>query len=228
MDRVREVFEASTDFTVGLEEEFALLDPESLDLVQRFDELFAACQDDPVLARAAAGELITSEIEIRSERGETFAAATESLAEARRRLFALAAERGVALGSMGTHPWAPYLEQGIIGTEHYRRVADGLQYVAWRNNTFGLHVHVGIRGADRAIAVCDAMRERMPLLLAGTASSPFRGGRAPGVREGRRPPSTRCARRPSRAASRDAGSRSRSGTSGPTRASWSCWRAPGR
>ena len=73
MARVHEAFEASTDFTVGIEEEFAILDPDTLSLDQRFEELKAASEADPVLADSAAGELIRSEIEIRSGRGETFA-----------------------------------------------------------------------------------------------------------------------------------------------------------
>jgi len=67
--------EESTEFTVGLEEEFALLDPISLGLVPRFEELRDAAQADPVLAESIAGELISSEIEIRSGRGADFAAA---------------------------------------------------------------------------------------------------------------------------------------------------------
>ena len=73
MPRVREVFEASTDFTVGLEEEFAILDPRTLSLDHRFEELRGLAQEDPVLAESVAGELIRSEIEIRSGRGESFA-----------------------------------------------------------------------------------------------------------------------------------------------------------
>src|SRR5919197_3042101 len=72
MDEAQERFEGSTDFTIGLEEEFALVNPETLELEQRFEELYAACLDDPVLAESAAGELIASEIEIRSGRAETF------------------------------------------------------------------------------------------------------------------------------------------------------------
>ena len=91
MPRVREVFEASTDFTVGIEEEFAILDPRTLSLDQRFEELRVAAQDDPVLAESVAGELIKSEIEIRSGRGENFADAVARQRDARSRLFALAA-----------------------------------------------------------------------------------------------------------------------------------------
>ena len=139
-----ELFATSTDATVGLEEEFAVLDAASLDLVPRFEELRdLAIADDPVLAEAIAGELISSEIEIRSGRGEDVHDALRRQRDVRNRLFSLAESRGVALGATGTHPWADYREQHNIDTEHYRRVVDGLRYVARRNNTFSLHVHVG-------------------------------------------------------------------------------------
>jgi glutamate---cysteine ligase / carboxylate-amine ligase len=185
MARVHEAFEASTDFTVGIEEEFAILDPDTLSLDQRFDELKEASASDPVLAGAVAGELICSEIEIRSGRGEGFAEASALQREARTRLFRLASERGMLLAATGTHPWSPWQEQRIIDTEHYRRVAEGLQYVAWRNNTFSLHVHMGIRGADRAVKVCDRLRPVLPEVLALSANSPFLDGRHSGLHSAR-------------------------------------------
>ena len=93
--------------------------------------------------------------------------------------------QGVALGATGTHPWADYREQPIIDTEHYRRVADGLKYVAWRNNTFSLHVHVGVRDIDRAIRAIDRLRPVLPLLLAISANSPFLDGRDSGLHSAR-------------------------------------------
>jgi carboxylate-amine ligase len=178
-------FEESTDFTVGLEEEFALLHPSSLGLVARFEDLRDAGRADPVLAESIAGELISSEIEIRSGRCLDLAAALAAQRDRRRRLFALASEHGVALGATGTHPWSDYRDQKIIDTEHYRRVEDGLKYVAWRNNTFSMHVHVGVRGADRAVHVCDRLRPVLPLLLAISANSPFLDGRDSGLHSAR-------------------------------------------
>jgi carboxylate-amine ligase len=185
VDTARAAFAESTDFTVGLEEEFALLDPGTLDLVPRFEEFRDAAASDPVLAASIAGELISSEIEIRSGKGEDFASAIVAQRDHRRRLFALAAERGIALGATGTHPWADYREQRIIDTEHYRRVESELQYVAWRNNAFSLHVHVGIRDSDRAVAVCDRLRPVLPTLLAVSASSPFLDGGDSGLHSAR-------------------------------------------
>jgi carboxylate-amine ligase len=185
LNSARVAFDASTDFTVGLEEEFALLDAVELGLVPRFEEVRDAAASDPVLAEAIAGELIASEIEIRSGRGEDLKGAIAAQRDRRRRLFAVAGECGVALGSTGTHPWSDYRAQPIIDTEHYRRVEDGLKYVAWRNNTFSLHVHVGIRGADRAVAICDRLRPVLPLLLAISANSPFLDGRDSGLHSAR-------------------------------------------
>jgi glutamate---cysteine ligase / carboxylate-amine ligase len=185
MTQVREVFEASTDFTVGLEEEFAILDPRTLSLDHRFEELRELAQEDPVLAESVAGELIRSEIEIRSGRGETFADAVGRQRDARSRLFALAATNDALLGATGTHPWSPWQEQRIIDTDHYRQVEELLQYVAWRNNTFSLHVHVGVRGAERAVRVCDRLRAVMPELLAISANSPFLDGRHSGLHSAR-------------------------------------------
>ncbi|HEV7493142.1 carboxylate-amine ligase, partial [Baekduia sp.] len=184
-DRAAAAFAASTDWTVGLEEEFAILD-DGLHLVPRFEELRdAATESDPVLTESIAGELISSEIEIRSGRGNDLHDAQARQRDVRRRLFDLAAARGVQLGATGTHPWADYREQPNIDTEHYRRVVDGLQYVARRNNTFSLHVHVGVRGADRAVRICDRLRPVLPLLLAISANSPFVDGRSSGLHTAR-------------------------------------------
>jgi carboxylate-amine ligase len=186
LDTARAAFDASTDFTVGLEEEFAILDPDTLGMVPRFDELReAATVGDPRLAESISGELIASEIEIRSGRGEDLAAARAAQQDLRRRLFALADARGAELGSTGTHPFSDYREQLIIQTDHYQRVEEGLRYVAWRNNTFALHVHVGIHGADRAVAVCDRLRPVLPVLLAISADSPFLDGRDSGLHTAR-------------------------------------------
>jgi glutamate---cysteine ligase / carboxylate-amine ligase len=181
LDLARETFESSTDFTIGLEEEFAILDPATLELEQRFEEVYAACQRDDLLADSAAGELIASEIEIRSGRAATFSEAMALQRERRGRLFELVEGMGLALGAMGTHPWAGYLDQRIIDTPHYNRLRHELGYVAQRNNTWSMHVHMGVRGADRAIAVCDWLRELLPTLLAISANSPFLDRRDSGL-----------------------------------------------
>jgi carboxylate-amine ligase len=172
-----ERFATSVDLTVGLEEEFALLDPETLELVPRFEPLVEASEsEDPALRAQITGELICSELEIISGRGDDLAHAIEQQTAHRARLVEHVERHDTALASIGTHPWADYREQLNIDTEHYRRVVDGLGYVARRNNTFSLHVHVGVRGVDRAVAVCDRLRPILPLFLALSASSPLLEG----------------------------------------------------
>jgi carboxylate-amine ligase len=168
----REGFEAGQDLTVAVEEEFAILDPSTHGLVNRFEE-FAEAAVGTDLEGHLVGELIASEVEIRTGRCETFGEAAAKMVERRRQLLELAGRLDAALCGTGTHPWSPWQEQRIIDTPHYRRNDEILRYVVWRNNSFGLHVHVGIRGADRAIAVTNALRSFLPELLAFSASSPF-------------------------------------------------------
>jgi len=170
--QAREQFETATDFTVAVEEEFAILDPETLDLMNRFEDVHAAARGTS-LQEHLVGELIASEVEVRTGRCETFADVPATMAERRTQLQTLVEPMGFLLGATGTHPWADWKAQRIIDTPHYRRNDELLRYVVWRNNTFGLHVHVAINGPDRAIAVAGAMRNFLPELLTLSASSPF-------------------------------------------------------
>lgn len=164
-------FATATDFTVGMEEEFQLIDPVRHDLISRFEELRDAA--DGELRASMCGELISSELELRTSRAETFALAAGQLAELREALLRLAHLHGVGIGATGTHPFSSWRDQRIIDTPHYRAVEETLKYVAWRNNTWSCHIHVGIRGVDRAVALCDALRGYLPHLLALSANSPF-------------------------------------------------------
>ena len=166
---VRERFDASTDFTVGIEEEYQLLDPQTLALTNRFEEVVDAA--DPVFRERLAGELIASEVEYRTVKHDTFASAARDLVEGRLATIALAERLGIAIGVSGVHPFSTWTDQRIIDTPHYRRVEGGLGYVAWTNNTWSIHLHCGVRGADRAIAVSSALRSVLPELLALSANS---------------------------------------------------------
>jgi glutamate---cysteine ligase / carboxylate-amine ligase len=182
--QARAQFESATDFTVAVEEEFAILDPDSLDLTSRFEDVQAAARGT-ALEGHLVGELIASEVEIRTGKQETFADVPGALAERRAQLRSLVEPMGLLLGATGTHPWADWKKQRIIDTPHYRRNDELLRYVVWRNNTFGLHVHVAISGPDRAIAVVGAMRNFLPELLALSASSPFVEGVNTGLHSAR-------------------------------------------
>src|SRR6185437_16321250 len=178
--RNREEFETGTDLTVAVEEEFALLDPETLELTNRFESLKAAA-DQTDFADHVVGELIASEVEIRTGRCTSFQEAAAKMQERRSQIHALAREQQLALGATGTHPWSRWQDQRIIDTPHYRRNDELLRYVVWRNNTFGLHVHVGIAGADRAIAVNEVRRNFLREFLGCWESSPFVEGFISGI-----------------------------------------------
>src|SRR6266540_7261000 len=139
----REQYESADDLTVAVEEEFAILDPATLSLTNRFEELQAAARGTP-LEEHLVGELIASEVEVRTGRCEDFAEAAARMGERRAELFALADPLGIALGGTATHPWSSWKDQRMIDTPHYRRNDEILKYVVWRNNSFGIHVHVGI------------------------------------------------------------------------------------
>ncbi len=170
-DEVEARFEQALDFDLGLEEEFQILEPSSLALTPGFEVLRDAAP--PRLRERIAGELLRSEIEVSTPRTLHFGPAARELLLNRSELFALAEAQGFALGATGTHPFSNWKDQEIIDTPHYRLVEDRLKYVAWRNNTWAAHVHVGVRGLDRAVSVCDRLREYLPYLLALSANSPF-------------------------------------------------------
>src|SRR6188508_3536463 len=182
--QARAQFEAATDFTVAVEEEFAILDQESLDLTNRFEDVQAAARGT-ALEEHLVGELIASEVEVRTGKQSSFADVPGVIAERRTQLQSLVEPMGLMLGATGTHPWANWKKQRIIDTPHYRRNDELLRYVVWRNNTFGLHVHVAINGPDRAIAVMAGLRNFLPELLALSASSPFVEGVNSGLHSAR-------------------------------------------
>jgi carboxylate-amine ligase len=172
LDAARALFDSADDFTVGVEEEFAILDPATLDMTAGFERIDEAARSGP-LAGMVAGELIRSEVEVRTGRCETFPEAAEAMARRRLDLLDVSERVGYSLAATGTHPFARWQDQAVIDTPHYHLVESTLRYVAWRNNTFGIHVHVGISGPDRAVKVCDGLRAYLPELLALSASSPF-------------------------------------------------------
>src|SRR5215467_10167702 len=101
----REAFDAGTDLTVAVEEEFALLDPQTLELTNRFEEVYAAAVETD-LAPNIVGELIASEVEVRTGRCESFAEAAAAMAERRAQIHAVTRDLQLALGGVATHPWS--------------------------------------------------------------------------------------------------------------------------
>jgi carboxylate-amine ligase len=173
LEQARRQFDEADDFTIAVEEEFAILDPATLEMTAGFERFRQAAEGHPSLDGMVAGELIRSEVEIKTGKCESFTEAAEAMARRRIDLLELADGLGYRLCAAGTHPWSRWQDQQVIDTPHYHIVESTLRYVAWRNNTFGLHVHVAVRGADRAIAVNNALRTVLPELLALSGSSPW-------------------------------------------------------
>jgi glutamate---cysteine ligase / carboxylate-amine ligase len=172
-------------FTVGVEEELMLLDPESLDLAQRIETILT---DVPAeFEGQVKPELMQSFLEIATKPHPNVVSAGEELRALRKSLTSVAEGQGLYVGAAGTHPFARWEDQLIVDAERYHRIVDELQYVVRQFLIFGTHVHVGIEGADRAIYVADGLRRYVPLLLALSTNSPFLRGVRTGMLSSRIP-----------------------------------------
>ncbi len=167
-------FEPSPRPTLGIEEEFQLCDPQSGDLVPKADEIMAAA--DPELRKRLSYDLLLTLVEANTGVSETVEEGIEDLLDKRRRVQTLAEASGCTLWMTGTHPYADPKEQQIVDTPDYHWVRDQLGYVALRNITFGLHVHVGVDDAERAVYIANRMRLWIGPLIALAANSPYLDG----------------------------------------------------
>jgi carboxylate-amine ligase len=173
--RLRAPFEARTAMTVGLEEELMLLDPATLDLAPCAPEVLARLGDDARFKE----EMPAAQLEIVGPPAATVGEAAAAVATARRDLVA-AAEGLAVLGGAGVHPFAA--GEGVLnGGERYEAIAAEFGAVARRQLVFGLHVHVAVPGADRALAVYNALRGELPALAALGAASPWYEGADTGL-----------------------------------------------
>jgi carboxylate-amine ligase len=177
-------FGAGPPFTIGIEEEYMLLDPVSLDLVQRADRVLASVRDVE-LGVALSQELFQSLLEARTPVCASTAEAEPVLRQIRAQVGELSAALGVRFGSAGTHPFSLFERQHITQRDRYSALVDQLQYIARRELIFGLHVHVAVDGADKAVALMRALVGHLPELLALSASSAFWRGAPTGLASSR-------------------------------------------
>jgi carboxylate-amine ligase len=155
-------------FTIGIEEELMILDAESLELVNAIESLL---EDAPT--GEIKPELMESVLEISTDPCADMTEAGVQLRGLRRQVSDTAARRNLTIGSAGTHPFAMWEDQRIVARPRYRDLISALRFVARQELIFGMHVHVGIDGPDKAIHVANGMRVHMPVLLALSANSPF-------------------------------------------------------
>jgi carboxylate-amine ligase len=173
-------FGSSSPFTVGIEEEYMLLDPDTLDLVQRADTVLDADREG-AFAGAVTCELFQSEIEGHTTTCSSVDDADAQLRRLREHLRQVLADAGLVLGSAGTHPFALYEDQRITDRERYHGIVEKVQYPARRELVFGLHVHVGVPDPETAVRVMNALQRHVPELVALSASSPFWRGLPTGL-----------------------------------------------
>jgi glutamate---cysteine ligase / carboxylate-amine ligase len=179
-------FGAGEPYTLGIEEEYMLLDPESFDLVQRIDTVLAAIVGHADEARMKP-ELMQSVLEVATPVCRNAGDAGVELRSLRRTVRDIAAANGLRVGSAGTHPFSLFERQRITARDRYRALVDQMQYVARRELIFGLHVHVAVDNPDKAINVVNGVLVDLPLLLALSASSPFWRGEPTGLASTRQP-----------------------------------------
>jgi glutamate---cysteine ligase / carboxylate-amine ligase len=177
-------FGATPPFTLGVEEEYMLLDPESFDLVQHVDTVLTAVRDDGFVERIGP-ELMQSAVEISTPVCRTAGDIDRELRRLRGYVSDIAREKDLRVGSAGTHPFSLFEQQRITARDRYRNLVDQLQYVARRELIFGLHVHVSVDGPDKAIHVMSALLTHLSELLALSANSPFWRGEATGLASSR-------------------------------------------
>jgi glutamate---cysteine ligase / carboxylate-amine ligase len=170
------------DYTIGIEEELMILDAESLELVNAVESLLEGQSPERVKP-----ELMESVLEIATSPQPNAAEAGAELRALRRRVADAAAALGLTIGSAGTHPFAMWEDQRIVGRDRYRDLVSDLRFVARQELLFGQHVHVGIDDREKAIHVANGMRVHLPVLLALSANSPFWRADATGLASTRTP-----------------------------------------
>src|SRR3954471_8631497 len=174
------------NYTLGIEEELMILEPEGWGLVNAIEGLLEESGgggDDGDIKP----ELHESVLEIATKPCADTREAGAELRGLRRGVAEVAARRELRIGSAGTHPFAMWEDQRIVARPRYRDLISALRFVARQEIIFGLHVHVGIDDADKAIHVANGMRVHAPVLLALSANSPFWRAEATGLASTRTP-----------------------------------------
>src|SRR5437667_9661154 len=177
-------FGQSDPYTLGVEEEYMLLDGETFDLVQHIDTVLAAVAGhelEPVINP----ELMQSVLEIATPVCHTPVEIADQLCRIRAYVIGVARDEGLRVGSAGTHPFSLFERQRITAKDRYRALIDQMQYVARRELIFGMHVHVAVDDPEKAIQVVNGLLPQLAPLLALSASSPFWRGEATGLASSR-------------------------------------------
>jgi carboxylate-amine ligase len=178
-------FGTGEPYTLGVEEEYMLLEPELWDLVPHIESILARVSEDGRFVARLNPELMQSVLEITTPVCRTAGEVDEQLRQLRSYVAEIARQEGCRFASAGTHPFSLFERQRITAKERYRRLVDDLQYIARAELVFGMHVHVAVDGPDKAIEVANGLAANIPQLLALSASSPFWRGELTGLQSSR-------------------------------------------
>jgi carboxylate-amine ligase len=177
-------FGKSDPYTLGVEEEYMLLDSETFDLVQHIDTVLAAVQGHELEQRINS-ELMQSVLEVATPVCHTPADVRDQLVQLRGYVIGVARDQGLRVGSAGTHPYSLFERQRITAKDRYRALVDQMQYIARRELIFGLHVHVAVNDAEKAIQVVNGLIGHLAELVALSSNSPFWRGEPTGLASSR-------------------------------------------
>ena len=158
-------------FTLGIEEEFQIIDPETRALRSHIQQIL----DDGkiTLKEHVKPEMHQSVVELGTEICHDVKCAREQVMELRSELATLAARRGLLIASAGTHPFSHWMDQLITAGDRYATIVNDMQQIARCNLIFGLHVHVGIPDREEAIQLMNQARYILPHIYALSVNSPF-------------------------------------------------------
>jgi glutamate---cysteine ligase / carboxylate-amine ligase len=177
-------FGKSDPYTLGVEEEYQLLDGRTLDLVQHIETMLDAVSGHELEERINP-ELMQSVIEITTPVCHTAGDVMRELHKLRSYVVEVARGKGLRVGSAGTHPFSLFERQRITAKDRYRALIDQMQYIARRELIFGMHVHVAVDDPEKAIKVVNGLLVQLGPLLALSASSPFWRGEPTGLASSR-------------------------------------------
>jgi carboxylate-amine ligase len=177
-------FGQSDPYTLGVEEEYMLLHPETLDLVQHIDTVLASIEGDELQPQVTA-ELMESVLEIATPVCHTPGDVGAELRKLRTYVAGVARNNDLRFGSAGTHPFSLFERQRITARDRYRNLVDQLQYIARRELIFGMHIHVAVDDCEKAVQVVNGLLSHMSQLLALSANSPFWRGEPTGLSSSR-------------------------------------------
>jgi glutamate---cysteine ligase / carboxylate-amine ligase len=167
-------------FTLGIEEEFAIIDPETRELRSHIQEILEGGK--VVLKEQIKQEMHQSVVELGTEICPSIVDARQHVIDLRSRLAELAGRSGLKIASVGTHPFSHWRDQLITQGERYREIVKDMQQLARANLIFGLHVHVGIPNREMAIHVMNQARYFLPHIYALSVNSPFWVGQDTGLK----------------------------------------------